>query len=135
MGIPSHSEFKQGWTLLLITLIGTTTSASYIPLYSFGPLAQDLSTALNVSLSDIQKIITFNFVGIAIGSQLAGWLVERYNPRHIILCSLLFLCSKLYLARHRRALHHYRVSAVFFDPHRRLRCTDCVLDPSGLSAF
>ena len=93
MGISSHSEFKHSWALLLITLIGTTTSASYIPLYSFGPLAQDLSTALNVSLSDIQKIITFNFVGIAIGSQLAGWLVERYNSRHIILWSLLFYAA------------------------------------------
>ena len=82
MGISSHSEFKHSWALLLITLIGTTTSASYIPLYSFGPLAQDLSTALNVSLSDIQKIITFNFVGIAIGSQLAGWLVQPLSQCH-----------------------------------------------------
>ena len=81
-------EFRQGWSALLVALSGVITSAHFLPLYSFGPLAPDLSRALDIPLGELQRCITLNFVGIAVGSQLAGWLMDRFSLRSVALCSL-----------------------------------------------
>ena len=88
-------EFRTGWKILLIALLGVTTSPHYLGLYSFGPLVQDLRAALDIPIGELQLAITFNFVGIAVGSQLAGWLLGRFETRPVILVSLL-LFSALY---------------------------------------
>ena len=79
----------------MIALLGVVTSPHYLGLYSFGPLVQDLKSALDIPIGELQRAITFNFVGIAVGSQLAGWLLGRFEPRSVILLSLL-LFSALY---------------------------------------
>jgi len=88
-------EFRAGWKILLIALLGVTTSPHYLGLYSFGPLVQDLRATLDIPIGELQLAITFNFVGIAIGSQLAGWLLGRFDARPVILLSLLMF-SALY---------------------------------------
>lgn len=90
-------EFRSGWKILLVALLGVTTSPHYLGLYSFGPLVQDLRAALDVPIGELQLAITFNFVGIAAGSQLAGWLLGRFEARPVILLSLV-LFSTLYAA-------------------------------------
>lgn len=74
--------------MLLVALSGVITSAHFLPLYSFGPMAPDLSRALNIPLGELQRCITLNFAGIAVGSQLAGWLMDRFSMRGVTLCSL-----------------------------------------------
>lgn len=88
-------EFRVGWKILLIALLGVITSPHYLGLYSFGSLVQDLKSTLDIPIGELQRAITFNFVGIAIGSQLAGWLLGRFEQRSVILWSLL-LFSALY---------------------------------------
>ena len=88
-------EFRTGWKILLIALLGVITSPHYLGLYSFGPLVHDLRAALDIPIGELQRAITFNFVGIAVGSQLAGWLLGRFEARPVILVSLL-LFSALY---------------------------------------
>lgn len=88
-------EFRVGWKILLIALLGVVTSPHYLGLYSFGPLVQDLKSALDIPIGELQRAITFNFVGIAVGSQLAGWLLGRFEPRSVILLSLI-LFSAIY---------------------------------------
>lgn len=83
-----YPEFRQGWPMLLVALSGVITSAHFLPLYSFGPMAPDLSRALNIPLGELQRCITLNFAGIAVGSQLAGWLMDRFSLRSVTLCSL-----------------------------------------------
>ena len=83
-----YPEFRQGWPTLLVALSGVITSAHFLPLYSFGPMAPDLSRALNIPLGELQRCITLNFAGIAVGSQLAGWLMDRFSLRSVTLCSL-----------------------------------------------
>ena len=68
MSNSKHSEFRDGWTTLLIALSGVVTSAHFLPLYSVGPMAPDLSRALDIPLGELQRCITFNFAGIAVGS-------------------------------------------------------------------
>ena len=74
--------------MLLVALSGVITSAHFLPLYSFGPMVPDLSKALNIPLGELQRCITLNFAGIAVGSQLAGWLMDRFSLRSVTLCSL-----------------------------------------------
>ena len=88
MSSAKHSEFRGGWATLLIALSGVVTSAHFLPLYSFGPMAPDLSLALDIPLGELQRCITLNFAGIAVGSQLAGWLIDRFSLRYATLCSL-----------------------------------------------
>ena len=75
--------------MLLVALSGVITSAHFLPLYSFGPMAPGLSRALSIPLGGLQRCITLNFAGIALGSQLAGWLMDRFSLRSVTLCSLL----------------------------------------------
>ena len=89
MGDDKYPEFRQGWPTLLVALSGVITSAHFLPLYSFGPMAPDLSRALNIPLGELQRCITLNFAGIAVGSQLAGWLMDRFSLRSVTLCSLI----------------------------------------------
>lgn len=93
ISVKPHPEFKHGWKLLLVSLIGVITSSNFIPLYSFGPLVQDLSSTLDISLGELQRAITFNFVGLAIGYQLAGWAVARFNLKIVVLVSLLLFAA------------------------------------------
>ncbi|KAA1192638.1 MFS transporter [Pseudohalioglobus sediminis] len=88
MGEDKYPEFRLGWPTLLVALSGVITSAHFLPLYSFGPMAPDLSRALNIPLGELQRCITLNFAGIAVGSQLAGWLMDRFSLRSVTLCSL-----------------------------------------------
>ena len=93
MAVKLNGEFSAGWKILLIALLGVATSPHYLGLYSFGPLVQDLKASLGVPIGELQRAITFNFVGIAIGSQLAGWLIERFEMRTVVLWSLLLFSS------------------------------------------
>ena len=88
VGDHKYPEFRQNWPTLLVALSGVITSAHFLPLYSFGPMAPDLSRALNIPLGELQRCITLNFAGIAVGSQLAGWLMDRFSLRSVTLCSL-----------------------------------------------
>ncbi len=72
---PAQSEFKAGWHILLVSLVGVITSAGVAPLYSFGALVTDMSTALGHTPGELQRCITFAFIGLAVGSQLVGWLI------------------------------------------------------------
>lgn len=83
-----YTEFREGWPTLLVALSGVISSAHFLPLYSFGPMAPDLSRALNIPLGELQRCITLSFVGIAVGSQLAGWLIDRFSLHSVTLCSL-----------------------------------------------
>ncbi|MCH1487953.1 MAG: MFS transporter, partial [Pseudomonadales bacterium] len=91
----ANTEFREGWRILLVALLGVVTSPHYLGLYSFGPLVPDLTEALDIPIGELQRAITFNFIGIAIGSQLGGWLLVRFEPKTVTLCSLL-LFSALY---------------------------------------
>ena len=55
-------EFRVGWKILLIALLGVVTSPHYLGLYSFGPLVQDLKSAVDIPIGELQRAITFNFV-------------------------------------------------------------------------
>src|SRR5690606_2065838 len=84
----SQSQFEASWHILSLSLLRISTSAGVAPLYSFGALVTDMSAALRRTPGELQRCITFNFIGLAVGSQLVGWLIARYGVRRVTLYSL-----------------------------------------------
>ncbi len=84
----AQSEFSRGWRILALGIAGVIASAGYLPLYSFGPIVKDASASLGATPGELQRCITFSFVGLVIGAQLAGWLNRRFGIRAVTLSSL-----------------------------------------------
>jgi MFS family permease len=84
-------EFRDGWRILLLGLLGIAISINAILLYGFGTLTLPLEQAFGWSRSDQQAAITFLYGGAVIGLQAVGWLNVRWGIRRITVLSLLLL--------------------------------------------
>lgn len=82
------SEFKRGWRVVLLGLFGICTSITAALLYAFGTLVIPLEQAFGWSRGDLQAAITFLFAGVAISTQLVGWLYRRYGLRRVAIVSI-----------------------------------------------
>ncbi|MDB6141460.1 MAG: Permease of the major facilitator superfamily [Pseudomonas sp.] len=82
-------EFSLGWRIVLLGIAGVLTSMSSALLYGFGTLVIPLQEAFGWSRGELQTSITFLFGGVAIGSQLLGWLYARFGLRRVAIASLL----------------------------------------------
>ena len=85
------SEFKRGWRIIVVTLLGLAVSANVAMLYGFGAMVIPLQTAFGWSRGELQPAISFLFVGAVVGAQLFGLLLERYGMKRLTLLSLLGL--------------------------------------------
>jgi MFS family permease len=83
------SEFGRGWRIVLLGLLGICTSISAGLLYAFGTLVIPLEHAFGWSRGDLQASITFLFAGVAISTQLVGWLYRRFGLRRVAIVSIL----------------------------------------------
>lgn len=84
----AQSEFSRGWQILALGIAGIIASAGYLPLYSFGPIVKDASASLGATPGELQRCITFSFIGLVLGAQGAGWLNRRFGIRVVTLVSL-----------------------------------------------
>jgi MFS family permease len=91
------SEFRRGWSILLLCLFGVMTMVSATTLYGFGALILPLQEAKGWSRAELQPAISCMFFGVVLASQAAGWLNDRYGARRVTLGSLAVL-SVGYLA-------------------------------------
>lgn len=85
------TEFKQGWRVLILALIGIGTSVSVAPLYAFGTMVVPMEEAFGWSRGEVQSSIAFLFASSIIAIQLTGWLNKRYGLRPVALVSLITL--------------------------------------------
>ncbi|MRK19822.1 MFS transporter [Pseudomonas sp. JG-B] len=83
------AEFKRGWRILLLGLVGICTSISVGLLYGFGTLVIPLEQAFGWSRGALQASITFLFAGVAISTQLVGPLYRRFGPRRVAIVSIM----------------------------------------------
>jgi MFS family permease len=83
------SEFSLAWRIVLLGVAGVLTSMSSALLYGFGSLVVPLQEAFGWTRGELQSSITFLFAGVAIGSQLLGWLYARFGLRRVAIVSLL----------------------------------------------
>lgn len=91
------SEFRQGWRVLLLSVVGIAISINASLLYGFGTLVVPLEQAFGWSKSEQQVAITFLFGGAVVSLQLVGWFNLRFGMKRITVISLALL-SLVYLA-------------------------------------
>ena len=91
------AEFRRGWHILLLAVLGVATCVTATVLYGFGALVIPLQHAFGLARADLQLSITCLFLGAAVACHLAGVLNQRYGMRGVTTLSLLAL-SLGYLA-------------------------------------
>ncbi|MFA5494964.1 MAG: MFS transporter [Porticoccaceae bacterium] len=85
------TEFKYGWRIIVLALVGVATSSAVMPLYGFGAMVVPLEEAFGWRRSDLLATITFSSFGAVFSSQLAGSLNRRYGIKPITVASLIGL--------------------------------------------
>jgi len=85
------TEFKLGWRILLLAMLGVAVNANASMLYAFGSLVIPLEKAFGWARGDLQSAISFLFAGAVLGSQIVGWLNLRYGMRLVTCVSLISL--------------------------------------------
>ena len=85
------SEFLQGRTIVLLALLGMSTSVSALLLYSFGAMVVPLQQGLGWSRADIQVAAACISAGGAISVNFVGWLNLRHGMRAVSTVSLVAL--------------------------------------------
>lgn len=100
MSTQNHSfsiqEFQQGWLILLISLLGITTSAGVLPVYSFGALVLPLESTFGWSRGELNAALSCFFIGMVTAALLAGPLLKYFGIKRsaiysLVLTSLVFL--------------------------------------------
>jgi MFS family permease len=91
------AEFRRGWRLLILAVIGIAVSINAALLYGFGTLVVPLEQAFGWGRGAQQAAITFLFGGAVIALQSVGWFNLRFGMKRVTLVSLVLL-SLGYLA-------------------------------------
>jgi predicted MFS family arabinose efflux permease len=73
----------------VLGLFGICTSITAALLYAFGTLVIPLEQAFGWSRGDLQASISFLFAGVAISTQMVGWLYRRYGLRRVAIVSIM----------------------------------------------
>jgi len=85
------TEFKLGWRVVIVAMMGLAVNASASMLYAFGTLVIPLQRAFGWERGDLQSAVSFLFAGAIVSSQLVGWLNLRYGMKRVTVLSLLAL--------------------------------------------
>ena len=85
------SEFRRGWRVVLLALLGLGVAANASMLYAFGALMIPLQNAFGWSRSELQPAISFLFGGAVVAAQSVGWLNLRFGTRRVTVISLIAL--------------------------------------------
>lgn len=83
------TEFRLSWRILILGLFGVCTSMSAALLYGFGTMIIPLQNAFGWERGELQTAITFLFAGVAIASQLLGWLYARFGLKRVAVYSVI----------------------------------------------
>lgn len=82
------NEFQRGWKMLVLAVLGITTSVTAAWLYVFGTFVVPMEQNFHWSRSDIQATITYFFCGQILANFLIGWLNLRFGLRRVTLVSM-----------------------------------------------
>ncbi|BFM08223.1 MFS transporter [Halioxenophilus aromaticivorans] len=84
-------EFKRGWQILLLSLLGIAISINAVLLYGFGALVIPFEAAFGWDKGSQQVAITFLYGGAVIGLQAVGWVNLWLGIRTTTILSLLLM--------------------------------------------
>lgn len=87
------AEFKSGWKILILGLVGMAISVNASLLYSFGALVIPLETAFGWSRGEVQASVSFLYLGAIFGLQLVGWLNSRLGAKRLAIISFILITA------------------------------------------
>jgi MFS family permease len=94
LGHPRTRLFR-GWWIVAVTIVGLSFSLGPVLIYTFGVFVKPLADLFKVNRGSIALAIGTIDVVLALTAPAAGWLVDRYGARRIIVSSLIALASCL----------------------------------------
>jgi predicted MFS family arabinose efflux permease len=85
---PQWNEFRTGWRVLLVSLIGMMVSVGTVPIYTIGAFTLPLQGEFGWSRGDVQYAMTAYFVGAIIAAATCGLLLRRFEVRQVAIAGL-----------------------------------------------
>jgi len=85
------TEFREGWRVLLLSLVGIATGINGVGLYTFGSFVVPLQQAFGWKREQIQPAVGVMTASVIVAVTIAGVLIRRFGLRAVTLVSLVAL--------------------------------------------
>lgn len=86
-----RGEFRRGWRILLLGLLGVATSVTAALLYAFGVFVIPLQQEFDWPRGSVQATLSFLSAGGMVAVLTIGWINHRFGARNVTLASLVLL--------------------------------------------
>lgn len=90
------NEFKRGWPIIFVSIIGVYASLATLPFYAIQNLFKPLNDAFGWGRADVSIAITLMAVANFFTSYLAGRITDKFGSRPVALVSGLLLAVALF---------------------------------------
>ncbi len=106
-----YGEFREGWRLVLASLLGIALGATAVPFYTIGLFAPHLAQAFHWGFGQIQYGLLVMSIVVLICAPVVGFLADRIGVRTVALTSLLlFGLTYMSLAASTGSLTQYYIT-------------------------
>jgi predicted MFS family arabinose efflux permease len=83
-----QSEFRQGWRMLIVAVLGMSSAPVVIPFYTIGAFIIPLREQFGWSRGSLQYAVTAMSIGTIPSTIICGWLLRRFKLRNVLIGSL-----------------------------------------------
>lgn len=88
-GVGQFDEFKTGWRIVFVSVIGVACGITAIPIYTIGAFVGPFEEAYGWSRGATQSATVFAFLSLIFAGPIAGALTDRFGPRIVAIFSVI----------------------------------------------
>lgn len=81
-------EFRDGWRVVLASVIGIGLGLSPLPFFTIGVFAKPLATEFGWSIGQIMSALVVFMLGTVAMSPIIGFITDRVGPRRVVLTAI-----------------------------------------------